>query len=162
MADEKNEVLNDEFGPDIVTVTGEDGKEYQFEVLDAIETDDGRFLALLPVPENAQDLLDEDGEIIPVQVFEDEEGTIKIYVGFLYNDAYIKIIDNGMGIPEEDLTRIFDRFYRVDKARSRELGGTGLGLSIAKEILNQNGGSIDIKSQVGKGTEVVIRVPTKK
>ena len=90
-----------------------------------------------------------------------EGGTIKIYVGFVYNDAYIKIIDNGIGIPEEDLNRIFERFYRVDKARSREYGGSGLGLAIAKEILDKNGGTIDIKSEVGKGTEVVIKVPTK-
>lgn len=91
-----------------------------------------------------------------------ENGNIKIYVGFVYNDAYIKVIDTGIGIPEEDLSRIFDRFYRVDKARTREMGGTGLGLSIAKEILDKNDGSIDIKSEYGKGTEVVIRVPTKK
>lgn len=90
-----------------------------------------------------------------------EGGEIKIYVGFVYNDAYIKIFDNGIGIPEEDLARIFERFYRVDKARTREMGGTGLGLSIAKEILDKNGGSIDIKSVVGQGTEVVIRIPTK-
>lgn len=90
-----------------------------------------------------------------------EGGEIKIYVGFVYNDAYIKVFDNGIGIPEEDLSRIFERFYRVDKARTREMGGTGLGLSIAKEILDKNGGSIDIKSVVGQGTEVVIKIPTK-
>ena len=88
-------------------------------------------------------------------------GNIKIYVGFVFNDAYIKIIDNGIGIPENDLNRIFERFYRVDKSRAREMGGTGLGLSIAKEILDKNGGSIDIKSEVNKGTEVVIKIPTK-
>ena len=90
-----------------------------------------------------------------------EGGEIKIYVGFVYNDAYIKVFDNGIGIPEEDLSRIFERFYRVDKARTREMGVTGLGLSIAKEILDKNGGSIDIKSVVGQGTEVVIKIPTK-
>ena len=90
-----------------------------------------------------------------------DNGEIKIYVGFVYNDAYIKIFDNGIGIPEDDLSRIFERFYRVDKARTREMGGTGLGLSIAKEILDKNGGSIDIKSKVGEGTEVVIRIPSK-
>ncbi len=89
-------------------------------------------------------------------------GKIDIYVGFVHNDAYVKIKDTGIGIPKEDLDKIFERFYRVDKARSRQLGGTGLGLSIAKEIMEQNGGSINIKSQVGKGTEVVLRIPVKK
>jgi len=92
--------------------------------------------------------------------YTEEGGTIKIYVGFVYNDAYIKIIDNGIGIPAKDLERIFERFYRVDKARTRKMGGTGLGLSIAKEILDRNSGRIDIKSEVGKGTEVVITIPT--
>ena len=86
-------------------------------------------------------------------------GDIKIYVGFVYNDAYIKVIDNGIGIPKEDLERVFERFYRVDKARSREQGGTGLGLSIAKEIIERNGGSIDIISDTNQGTEVIIRLP---
>ncbi len=91
-------------------------------------------------------------------------GNIKVYVGFVYNDAYIKIIDNGIGISKDDLNRIFDRFYRVDKSRVRETGisgGSGLGLSIAKEIMDQNKGRIDIKSELGKGTEVLIRIPTK-
>ncbi len=88
-----------------------------------------------------------------------ENGSIKVYVGAVHDDAYIKIIDNGIGIPKEDLLRVFERFYRVDKARSREMGGTGLGLPIAKEIIEDNGGSIDIKSEIGQGTEVIIKVP---
>ncbi|MBR3697510.1 MAG: ATP-binding protein [Clostridia bacterium] len=94
--------------------------------------------------------------------YTNEGGIIKVYVGFVYNDAYIKIIDNGIGMTKEDLDKIFERFYRVDKARTREMGGTGLGLSIAKEILEKNNSIIDIKSELGKGTEVVIRIPTKK
>ena len=91
-----------------------------------------------------------------------EGGIIDIYVGYVHNDAYVKIKDNGIGIPKSDLKRIFERFYRVDKARTRQLGGTGLGLSIAKEIIEQNDGSIDIKSEVNKGTEVVLKIPVKK
>ena len=93
--------------------------------------------------------------------YTDDGGHITIYVGFVYNDAYIKIKDTGRGIPEEDLNKIFERFYRVDKDRARETGGTGLGLAIAKEILDQNDGKIDIKSEIGKGTDVIIRIPTK-
>lgn len=91
-----------------------------------------------------------------------EDGHISVYVGFVYNDAYVKVKDNGIGIKPEDIDRIFDRFYRVDNSRVREKGGTGLGLSIAKEILIQNSGQIDVKSEFGKGTEIVIRIPTKK
>ena len=90
-----------------------------------------------------------------------EGGNINVYVGFIHDDAYIKIQDNGIGIPEKDLPRVFERFYRVDKARSREMGGTGLGLPIAKEVIEGNGGTIDMKSEVGKGTEVIIKVPVK-
>ncbi len=91
-----------------------------------------------------------------------EGGKIDVYVGYVHNDAYVKIKDTGIGIPKEDLDRIFERFYRVDKARSRQLGGTGLGLSIAKEIVEKNNGSINIKSKVNEGTEVVIKIPVKK
>ena len=88
-------------------------------------------------------------------------GNISVYVGVINESAYIKVVDNGMGIPEKDLNRIFERFYRVDKTRSRKMGGTGLGLSIVKEIIEGMDGTIDIKSKVDKGTEVVVTLPTK-
>ncbi|WP_432405764.1 ATP-binding protein [Wukongibacter sp. M2B1] len=91
--------------------------------------------------------------------YTENNGEVKIYLENKDNKAYIKVKDTGMGIPEEDLPRIFERFYRVDKARSRELGGTGLGLSIAKEIVEAHNGSIEIHSEVNKGTEVVVIIP---
>lgn len=88
-----------------------------------------------------------------------ENGHIEVYSGSLYRDAFIKVRDDGIGIPKENLPRIFERFYRVDKARSRETGGTGLGLAIAKQIMTQLGGNITINSEQDKGTEVIISVP---
>lgn len=83
-------------------------------------------------------------------------GRIELVSGGLGSDAYIKVIDNGIGIPEEKLPRIFERFYRVDKARSRDTGGTGLGLAIAKQMIEELGGSISIASRVNEGTEVTL------
>ena len=88
-----------------------------------------------------------------------ENGKIEISIEKVYKDAYIKVRDNGIGIPKENLPRIFERFYRVDNARSRETGGTGLGLAIAKQIMNQLGGNITINSTYGEGTDVIISVP---
>ena len=85
----------------------------------------------------------------------------KIKVGMKTTDAQliISISDEGLGIPKKDLPRIFDRFYRVDKARSRSQGGTGLGLAIAKEIIKQHKGFIWAKSEYGKGSTFTIVLP---
>lgn len=86
-------------------------------------------------------------------------GEVEVTCSAKYTEAVVRVSDNGIGIPEKDLPRIFERFYRVDKARSRESGGTGLGLAIAKELVEMHGGRIDIKSREGKGTSVIISLP---
>lgn len=86
-------------------------------------------------------------------------GHILITTMYMYNSICIKVIDDGIGIPKDKLSHIFERFYRVDKARSREMGGTGLGLAIAKEIVEAHDGTIEIKSKSGRGTEVIINLP---
>ncbi|MBR6523810.1 MAG: HAMP domain-containing protein [Clostridia bacterium] len=88
-------------------------------------------------------------------------GEIKVSAGNIYSSFYIKVKDSGVGIPKEDLQHIFERFYRVDKARSRQSGGTGLGLAIAKEIVEAHGGQIKIESEFGEGTLVTVKFPVK-
>lgn len=88
-------------------------------------------------------------------------GEIIVSSMYMYDSVTIKVKDNGIGIPQKDISHIFERFYRVDKARSREMGGTGLGLAIAKEIIEAHDGEISIKSSPGTGTEVMICIPAK-
>lgn len=90
-----------------------------------------------------------------------EHSSIDVSIYEQGQHVIIEVSDTGLGIPEEDLPRIFERFYRVDKARSREMGGTGLGLSIAKEIMEYHGGNIEVKSKLGKGTTFYLHFPTK-
>jgi signal transduction histidine kinase len=91
--------------------------------------------------------------------YSDEGSVVKIALYTDKNYATIKISDNGYGIPKESLPYIFDRFYRVDKARSRKTGGTGLGLSISKQIINMHHGTINVKSRVGRGTTFYVKIP---
>ena len=84
-----------------------------------------------------------------------------IEIGYENNNLIIKVKDNGIGIPKEDINRIFERFYRVDKARSRDVGGTGLGLAIIKHIVKSLDGYINVKSELGKGSEFTVTIPNK-
>ena len=103
--------------------------------------------ALLNLLDNAVKFNRENGEV-RVDVHAGQDGQIDI-----------SIADTGLGIPAEDLSRIFERFYRVDKARSRQVGGTGLGLSIVKHAIEQMNGTIVVESQVGVGSRFTITLP---
>ena len=88
-----------------------------------------------------------------------DHGKIDVNATVEEEQMVISVVDNGIGIPAEDLPRLFERFYRVDKARSREKGGTGLGLSIAKEIVEHHKGEISVSSVFEEGTAIEIRLP---
>ena len=88
-----------------------------------------------------------------------DEGTIRVSLNADHKYFYVKVADTGVGIPEDSMDLIFDRFYRVDKARSRETGGTGLGLSIARNAIHMHRGAIKVYSKLGEGTTFTVRIP---
>jgi signal transduction histidine kinase len=88
-------------------------------------------------------------------------GEIRLSVSKQHGQVGLSVSDTGMGIPAADLPHVFDRFYRVDKARTREKGGTGLGLSIADWIAKMHGGYVQVQSEQGKGSTFTVWLPEK-
>lgn len=121
----------------------------------------------LEIGENLPDILGDRSRIEQVLLniisnavrYTPEGGRISVRAGREDDTVWMEVADTGIGIPPEDLPRIFDRFYRVDKARSRASGGTGLGLSIAKDIVVRHSGNISVESTVGKGTTMTVKLP---
>jgi two-component system sensor histidine kinase VicK len=122
---------------------------------------------ILNIPENLPNILaDKDGieqvilNIISNAIkYTENNGRIQIMANADDKELTLSVKDNGIGIPKEDQERIFERFYRVEKGRSREMGGTGLGLSIAKEIVEAHNGHIYLESAFKEGTEIIIQLP---
>ena len=89
-----------------------------------------------------------------------ERGTVTLSVSRDERDALISVSDNGRGIPLKSQARVFERFYRVDKDRSRDRGGTGLGLSIVKHVVELHGGHVSLDSELGEGSTFTVRLPS--
>ena len=86
-------------------------------------------------------------------------GAVQVSLSRESGEVVLTVADNGVGIPEADLPRIFERFYRVDKARSREAGGTGLGLSIVSDTVKRRGGTVEAANRTGGGSVFTVRWP---
>ena len=100
-----------------------------------------------------------DNLVVNAVSYTPSEGSVDVYVKRDNTGLILEVVDTGSGIPDEALSRIFERFYRVDKARSRALGGTGLGLAIVKHVALKHGGKVEAESEVGKGSTFRISLP---
>ena len=88
-----------------------------------------------------------------------DDGWVRVTLDADHKYFYVKVADSGMGIPEESIGRIFERFYRVDKSHSKEIGGTGLGLAITRSAVTKHHGNIQVESKEGEGTTFTVRIP---
>lgn len=88
-----------------------------------------------------------------------DDGWVRVTLDADHKYFYIKVADSGMGIPEDSIGRIFERFYRVDKSHSKEIGGTGLGLAITRSAVTMHHGNIQVASKEGEGTTFTVRIP---
>lgn len=93
--------------------------------------------------------------------YNNEDGWVHVSLNVDSKYFYVKVEDSGMGIPEEAQEHIFERFYRVDKSHSREIGGTGLGLAITRSAVLMHHGAIKVYSKEGEGTTFTVRIPLK-
>ena len=91
--------------------------------------------------------------------YNEDGGFVRVLLSAGEDKAYITVEDNGIGIPEEDMEHIFERFYRVDKARSRQAGGTGLGLAIVRDTVRRRGGDVDVRGRMEGGSVFTVRLP---
>ncbi|MBL6925368.1 MAG: PAS domain-containing protein [Acidimicrobiia bacterium] len=92
--------------------------------------------------------------------YSDDGGRVTVRVAADRGGVVFEVVDEGIGVPPGDMERVFERFYRVDRARTRETGGTGLGLSIVRNVVHAHGGQVDLVSTEGSGTTVTVRLPT--
>ena len=86
-------------------------------------------------------------------------GRVDVSVSAVDGQIVLQVVDTGMGIPQRHLPRVFERFYRVDRARSRETGGTGLGLAIVRHVAENHGGEVTVRSELSAGSTFVVRLP---
>ena len=132
----------------------------------AVATSKGVSLIVEPPPTEVVVWADEEGLLTVLNNLVDNaikytaaKGSVTVRWRHDERRAVIEVEDTGIGIPKQHQSRVFERFFRVDKARSRELGGTGLGLSIVKHWVQVFGGTVEVFSELGRGTKFVIRVP---
>ncbi|MBQ1311126.1 MAG: ATP-binding protein, partial [Blautia sp.] len=88
-----------------------------------------------------------------------DEGWVRVTLNADHKDFYVTVADSGLGIPQDSMDKIFERFYRVDKSHSKEIGGTGLGLAITKSAVVMHRGSIKVESKEGEGSAFTVRIP---